>query len=260
MSTTPGHSPPSAPWNHGARRQAIADSLLQEILEGRIPPGGRLVTQVLARRFGVSHTPVREALVMLAGMGLVDLSPNRGAVVRRVTSKDVREICQVRRALECEAVRRACGRIEDEELVGLQTQLQALLDLVEPNLPWAIALAQTIDSRLHDLIAHRSGNVLLVRELTRLNHLFRAFRDLAWNHSRSRQHHHRLMAEACEHMAIVEALLARDRSAAVRAMARHIGSGMRYWCCAISEPAPGPCRTRKQNRINAQSCVEGKIQ
>ena len=49
---------------------------------------------------------------MLAGMGLLDVSPNRGAVVRRMTAKEVREICQVRRALECEAVRLACGRIE----------------------------------------------------------------------------------------------------------------------------------------------------
>ena len=78
--------------------------------------GERLVIQDLATRFGVSHTPIREALVTLEGVGIIDLAPNRGAVVRRVTAVDVREVCQVRRALECEAVRRASGRISDYAL------------------------------------------------------------------------------------------------------------------------------------------------
>ena len=99
-------------WNHGLRRQILVETLLKEIVNGQIRSGEHLVTQALARRFGVSHTPVREALVMLAGMGLLDVTPNRGAIVRKVTERGVREICQVRSALECEAVRLACGRID----------------------------------------------------------------------------------------------------------------------------------------------------
>ena len=74
----------------------LVESLLKEIVNGQIRSGEHLVTQALARRFGVSHTPVREALVMLAGMGLLDVTPNRGAIVRKVTARGVREICQVR--------------------------------------------------------------------------------------------------------------------------------------------------------------------
>ena len=94
--------------DHGLRRQAIVQSLIGDVFQGRLNAGAHLVTQELAERFGVSHTPVREALIALAGIGLIDLLPNRGAVVRRVTVTDVREVCQVRRALECEATRSAC--------------------------------------------------------------------------------------------------------------------------------------------------------
>src|SRR5205085_920465 len=81
-----------------------------DVFQGRLRAGAHLVTQQLAERFGVSHTPVREALIALAGIGLIDRLPNRGAVVRRVTATDVREVCQVRRALECLATRSACAR------------------------------------------------------------------------------------------------------------------------------------------------------
>ena len=71
--------------DHGLRRQLLVQSLLTEVFEGRLRAGQHLVTQDLAARFGVSHTPIREALIALAGIGIIDLLPNRGAVVRRVT-------------------------------------------------------------------------------------------------------------------------------------------------------------------------------
>src|SRR5205823_14582374 len=90
--------------HHGLRRQTIVQSLLTEVFQGRLSAGQRLVTQDLAERFGVSHTPIREALIALAGIGILDLLPNRGAVVRPVTARDVREVCQVRRALDRKSV------------------------------------------------------------------------------------------------------------------------------------------------------------
>src|SRR3954468_24321473 len=98
---------PDSSFDHGLRRQAVVRFVLTEVFQGRLRAGERLVTQALANRFGVSHTPTREALIELAGIGVVDLLPNRGAVVRRVTAKDVREVCQVRRALEYLATRQA---------------------------------------------------------------------------------------------------------------------------------------------------------
>ena len=103
-----------------------------------------------------------------------------------------------------------------------------------------------MDSRLHDAIARSCGNTLLAKEIGRLTILFRAFRDVAWECEAARCDYRRLAAEAHEHLAIVEALMAGDRRAASRAMARHIHSGMKYWCRALPEPpvAGTPVQTR----------------
>ena len=113
--------------DHGLRRQTIVQSLLADVFQGRLRAGEHLVTQELAERFGVSHTPIREALITLAGIGIIDLLPNRGAVVRRVTPHEVREVCQVRRVLECEAARSACGRIDLAELHALAGELRRMI-------------------------------------------------------------------------------------------------------------------------------------
>ena len=96
-----------------------------------------------------------------------------------------------------------------------------------------------MDNRLHDLVAESCGNSFLAKEIGRLKTLFRVFRDVAWEHDEACNDFHRLTEEAREHLAIVEALLAGDRKAAARAMARHIGSGIRYWCRAMPVAAGG---------------------
>jgi DNA-binding GntR family transcriptional regulator len=221
--------------DHGLRRQKLAESILKDVVLGQLRPGQHLVAQGLAKRFGVSLTPIREALIALAGIGVVDLLPNRGAIVRRLTPRDVREICAVRRVLECAAVRAACGRIDRDELVALHDEMQRLVAVCPPREASFIEEARAVDSRLHDAIARSCGNVLLAKEIGRLTILFRAFRDLAWECEVARCDYHRLAVEAHEHLAIVTALLAGDRREAGRAMARHIRSGMKYWCRALPE-------------------------
>jgi len=220
---------------HGRRRQAIAESILADVFHGRLRAGQHLVTQELAERFGVSHTPIREALISLAGVGIIDLLPNKGAVVRQVTAKDVREICQVRRALECEATRQACGRIDLGELHALAEELRRLGSIKLGRAARFIEQARSIDSRLHDLIAHSSGNRFLAKELSRLKMLFRAFRDVSYVRHEERNDLRRLAEEAHEHLAIVEGLLAGDKQAAATAMARHIRSGVKYWSRSLPE-------------------------
>jgi DNA-binding GntR family transcriptional regulator len=225
--------------DHGRRRQAIVDSLLRDVLQRRLRAGQHLVTRELASRFGVSHTPIREALIALSGIGVVDLLPNRGAVVRRVTARDVYEICQVRRALECEAVRSACGRMQAEALAALAEELRKQT-LAPPGDPTLVAEARLTDNRLHDLIAASCGNIFLGAELTRLKFLFRAFRDMSWEHDEAHNDLHRVAEEAHEHLAIVEALLAGKKQDAAKAMARHINNGAEYWSRAVASPAGEP--------------------
>jgi DNA-binding GntR family transcriptional regulator len=233
MSIAP--EPEALQCDHGLRRQTIVQSLLADVFQGRLRAGTHLVTQELAERFGVSHTPIREALITLAGIGIIDLLPNRGAVVRRVTAEEVREVCQVRRVLECEATRSACGRVEPDKLHAVAAELRGLMAPRQRPGPGFIERARAVDSRLHDLIAESSGNGFLAKELSRLKTLFRAFRDVAWQHDEAHNDYHRLTEEAREHLAIVEALLAGDGREAARAMARHIRSGARYWTRAMKD-------------------------
>jgi DNA-binding GntR family transcriptional regulator len=182
----------------------------------------------------VSHTPVREALITLAGIGVIDLLPNRGAIVRAMTARDVREVFQVRRALECEAVRSGCGRIAKRDLDLLAAELRKFSSAASRPSARLIAKARELDSRLHDLVTRSCGNKLLANEIGRLTILFRAFRDVAWEHDQARRDYRRLAEEAGEHLAIVEALSSGDRRAATRAMSRHIRSGMKYWTRALT--------------------------
>jgi DNA-binding GntR family transcriptional regulator len=240
--------------DHGLRRQAIVQSLLAEVFRGRLRAGQRLVTQELAVRFGVSHTPIREALIALAGVGIIDLLPNRGAVVRAVTARDVREVCQVRRVLECEATRLACRHIRTADLHALAGDIRQLLAVAAPDAGF-IGQARTLDSRLHDLIADSCGNAFLAKEIGRLKNLFRAFRDVSWERDQARHDFQRLAEEADEHLAIVEALRQGDGRAAARAMARHIHSGLRYWSRAM--PA-SPERTNHRDTEHTEKKKEGK--
>lgn len=207
-------------------------SLLADVFSGRVRAGEHLVTQDLADRFGVSHTPIREALISLSGMGIIDLLPNRGAVVRRVSRNEVREVCQVRRILECEATRLACGRISLAELDVLAEELRKMIAIRNPG-PSFIPKARELDTRLHDLIAESCGNTFLAHEIGRLKNLFRAFRDVAWERDEARNDYRRLAQESGEHLAIVEALRAGKTKDAKLAMSQHIRSGIKYWSRAL---------------------------
>lgn len=230
--------PPKLP--HGLRRKMLVESLLADVFQGRLRAGQHLVTQELADRFGVSHTPIREALIALAGIGIVDLLPNRGAVVRRVTAKEVREICQVRRLLECEAARQACGRIDQAELAELAEELDRLRAIKSEDAAGFIDQARALDSRLHDLVASSSGNAFLANELSRLKILFRSFRDISYIRHEQRNDLRRLAEEAGEHLAVVEALRTGDAKEAARAMSHHIRQGVKYWTRALPAVTVNP--------------------
>ncbi len=233
MSLPPKNLP--SPCPHGMRRQTLTESLLHDVFQGRLRAGEHLVVRELSERYAVSPTPIREALITLAGVGIIDLLPNRGAVVRHVRPHEVREILQVRRALECEATRHACGRIELAQLHRLADELKKLMREKSLQGTNFIARARAVDSSLHDLIAESCGNKFLAEELGRLKVLFRAFRDVLYERDEARNDFHRLAEETGEHLAIVEALLVGNARDAARAMARHIRSGSRYW----SRVAPG---------------------
>ena len=106
----------SDPVSRGSLRVQVDSAAPHRDLRGSLRSGQRLVVQHLATAYEVSPTPVREALVELVSLGLVELLPNRSAIVRPFGPREVSEISQIRRLLETEAVRCACGRIPPAEL------------------------------------------------------------------------------------------------------------------------------------------------
>jgi DNA-binding GntR family transcriptional regulator len=156
----------------------------------------------------------------LASLGLVDLLPNRGAVVRPFGPQEVSEISQVRRVLETEAARCACGRLPAHELSALDRELRRL-DTLQRDETWDRA-ARAMDTRLHGLIAEFSGSVRLAAEIDRYLILFRALRDVC--HLRDAWTNYSRTDDVPQHLAIVGALIEGDAEGAARAMDRHIRS------------------------------------
>src|SRR3954454_11370814 len=110
----------------------VREQLQHAILEGVLKPGERLRAEALAQRYGTSRTPIREALLQLEAQGLVEVEPNRGAVVRAFDRDDLRDLYEVRALLEPRAAALATHRISHADIA----QLEALCeddDLIVAN-------------------------------------------------------------------------------------------------------------------------------
>jgi len=98
----------------------VASRVRDMIIEGALEPGARIYEEQLAKTLGVSRTPMREALKTLASEGLIDLQAARGAVVKRFSQKDVRDMLDVLAVLESFAARLACKEASDDQIAELR--------------------------------------------------------------------------------------------------------------------------------------------
>ncbi|HYO43600.1 MAG TPA: GntR family transcriptional regulator, partial [Candidatus Limnocylindrales bacterium] len=103
-------------FEHKQLWESIADQLRDEILDGRLGAGSRLLETELADRFGVSRGPVRDALNELARQGLAEDLPRRGTFVSSLSEHDLEEVYVLRRAIEEAAVRLAIGKASDADM------------------------------------------------------------------------------------------------------------------------------------------------
>ena len=206
----------------------LASDLQQRVLSGAIPSGARLRQNALAAEFGVSRTPIREALRKLQAAGFVDLQPHRGALVRALSPREIRDAYEVRAELEALAAELAAARIRHDQLDRLH----------EAQQQFAAGLAETVEAReagddagerqavlwgrandhFHQVIQEAAGNDVL---LATLAHLHRSFpRDLTkivLSESTPL-----LRANVREHEEIIAALERRDRAEARELMRRHV--------------------------------------
>lgn len=146
----------------GAIRERVLAGLRQEIISGTLRPGDRLVERELADRFGVSRVPVREAIRALVAEGFVHFETPRRALVRRLTRDDVRELFELREALEVYAAGLAAARATPEDLAETEKLLASAAAATEAGDAEAIT---DINSRLHDRIMAMAGNGLLTEAL-----------------------------------------------------------------------------------------------
>ncbi|MBB5350207.1 DNA-binding GntR family transcriptional regulator [Haloferula luteola] len=198
-----------------ARRSAddIRQSLEEQIVEGQWKNGERLDEVQLAERFGVSRTPLREALRMLAGSGLIELIPRRGAFVRHPGVVELVEMFEVMAELEALCGRLAARRIGPGEMVKVSAAVAACEAALKTDDTDAYYLA---NERFHQAIYQAAGNDFLTSETIRLQKRLRPFRRMQLRAAG------RLRQSMEEHAAIHQALQAHDSEAAADALRTHV--------------------------------------
>jgi DNA-binding GntR family transcriptional regulator len=207
----------------------LAATIQSRVLSGEIATGTRLRQETLASEFGVSRTPVREALRKLQSAGIVEVAPRRGALVRAPTPRDVREAYQVRAELEGLAAELAVELIDDAQLNRLRESehhfRHAITDVIDVRRsgktvePWSAESEwERANDVFHQVIQEAAGNAHLLGAIAYLHQTFP--RHLSWTAlSRSS---HRLGENVEQHQRILAAVEARDATAARAEMAAHI--------------------------------------
>lgn len=223
------HLPPMPPLR-GGLRHLVMKEVLKDIFRGHLPAGERLMVMKLAARFGTSSTPCREALVELEAIGVVEFIHNRGAEVAPFGPSELGEIYQLRRVLETEATRCACGRIDRGVLGALRDEIVALRD-APYDADWSRRQMQS-DLRLHGLIAAECGSRRLLKEIHRYDTLVETIREIIGHHRQSER-------RALEgHLRIVDAMLAGDPDTTAEAMAAHIRESAESAVAAMFDARP----------------------
>ena len=194
-------------------RDVVFETLRQAILKGNLKPGERLMEIHLAQKLGVSRTPVREAIRKLELEGLVVMIPRRGAIVADITLSDLKDVLEVREALEELAARLACKSITADQLDALKKLAEKFKKCLNEN---DIAECAQADMEFHEAIYHATGNGRLVQILNNLREQIYRYRI----ESLKDRNTYPILLE--EHKQILEALEKRDEKLALEATSRHI--------------------------------------
>ena len=193
----------------------VENTLRDEILAGKLTPGQRIGIDELAARWGVSSTPVRDAVKRLEQAGFIEISPRRGVNVAQLDHRTFKQVFDLRIALECLAVESATAKIPTEEIedaVDAYQDAEAHFRATGDR----SRLAQH-DDRVHDLIVRYSDNPKLIQIVNDLHDL------IAWARktvvTRQPSTYERAVHE---HLAILTALRDRDTEAAQAALRSHL--------------------------------------
>lgn len=194
-------------------QQRVAARLREMLIQGVLPPGSKLNERDLCERLGVSRTPLREAVRLLAAEGLVSLDPGRGAFAPVLTMEDVKHTFEVIAVLEGLAAERAATHITDAELAelrALQFEMQAAYE--RHDLPGYYK----INARIHDALSAAARNPVLRATWQQMNARLHALRF------RSNQDEGKWARALAEHAEMLTALERRDGAALRQLLIEHL--------------------------------------
>jgi len=192
--------------------QRIADSITTAIIERRLMPGTKLAEQKIADVFKVSRTLVRQALMQLSRDKLITLEPARGARVAEPSVAEARQVFEARNMLEAAMIRRAATELTPAQIGELRAHLKVESEAVKRT---DVSGRTRLLADFHVVIARMLGNEVLADMLGDLVSRCSLI-ALMYQSAHSAEH------SASEHVAIVDALEARDARAAVRLMEAHL--------------------------------------
>lgn len=195
--------------------QEVAELLRERIFSKQLPPGSWIDEMALAEEYGISRTPLREAIKVLATEGLVTMKMRRGAYVTEVNAKDQADVYHLLSLLESDAAGVVAARATAAQLQDLQTLHTELIAAVhstdrffEINERFHMRLLEIADNRWRDQLC---ADLRKVMKLNRHNSLLKSGR----------------VAESLrEHQALMDALLARNEALSVQRMREHFANGL----------------------------------
>lgn len=201
------------PMRHRTLTQRIYNHIRRRIETGVLLPGTRLDEKLLSEEMAVSRTPLREAIGLLAQDGLVDRKPYRANFVKTFSASQISDLYEVRKVLECLAVRLAVKRMSSDDI---GTCRRILADVGAALKDGNLEAYSEADDRFHLFFILRSGNEVLIDTLGRLRSQIRVVRSAA------NRDPNVVERTAHERPLILAAIEARDADRAARLMEEHI--------------------------------------
>ena len=204
-----------APVEHRTLPESVAAQLRELIVTQALPPGEKIEEKALCERLGVSRTPFREAMRVLAGEGLVVITPRRGFSVSTVTARDLEEAFPILGTLEALAAELACARIDGRRLAALRVLQDRM---ASAHAHGDLEEYFRLNEQVHRTIRETSGNDTLLAMLESFSTRVRRARYMA-NLAPARW-----AAAVEEHEAMLRALEARDAPRLGRLMRAHLAN------------------------------------
>ena len=196
-------------------RDVVFNTLRRAILRGELKPGERLMEIQLANKLGVSRTPIREAIRKLELEGLVLMVPRKGAEVAEITEKNLRDVLEVRCALEELAVQLACDRIDPERMQQLLDASAHFRDILGTA---DITELGEADEAFHDVIFQATDNRRLIQLLNNLREQMYRYRI---EYLKKKECYPQLLEE---HAVIIQAIREHDKAKATEITVQHINN------------------------------------